>query len=208
MKANSEINFSLLKLEPGLPEAGFFQEAWASEPLTTKLMGTNIPFALPSPETNLSIVAKYHETAIGQCSANQTSTYWNHINKIDCTYENKSTQTFVKIHQKAVADEKGYLKAIEESEAESLHSAGIAILPKFRGNNLGFFMRKEQIKVCKERQATTLFCETTNAFSASTVKKANFSLVAEYPYKDLAIELAEPELASIDDAFSVWCLKL
>lgn len=70
-------------------------------------------------------------------------TYWRHLNTVDTTHENRSTQTFVKIHQKAVADEKKHLREIDKSEYQSLHSAGIAILPKFRGNNLGFFMRKE-----------------------------------------------------------------
>jgi hypothetical protein len=209
MKTKNQINLVDLKLEHGLPEENLFK-AWKNEPLTKKLSGTNIPFALPLPDASMSIVAKYKGRTIGQCSTSKTLTYWSHLDTLDVTRENKSTQTFVKIHQKAVTDEKKYLKEIEESEPQSLHSSGIAVLPKFRGNNLGFLMRKQQIKLCKyEQQATTLFCETTNSFSASTVKMANFYKIAEYPYKDLAIELEHPELAEIhDDSFSVWCLKL
>ena len=209
MQKKYEIDLEDLKIEQGLPEESFFQEAWATEPLTAKLNGVNITFALPFPDANMSIVAKFNDSTIGQCSTNRTLTYWSHLDTIDVSHENKSTQTFVKIHQKAVADEKKHLHKNEESESQSLHSAGIAVLSKFRGNNLGFFMRKEQIKLCKnEQQATTLFCETTNSFSASTVKKAHFSMVAEYPYKELAIELEHPELAEINDSFSVWCRKL
>lgn len=209
MQAKQEINLELdVKIEQGLPELSFFQHAWKSEPLTKKLPETNIPYALPLPDATMSVVAKYKDSTIGQCSTNKTLTYWTHLDSIDAAKENQSTQAFVKIHQKAVADERKYLKKINESEVDSLHSAGVAVLPEYRGVGLGFFMRKEQIKLCKKQKATTLFCETTNSFSAITAQKANFFKVAEYPYKELAQELNQPNLAEIDDIFSVWCLKL
>jgi GNAT superfamily N-acetyltransferase len=94
---------------------------------------------------------------------------------------------------------------IFEGMGNPTHSAGIAVLPEYRGNNFGLTLRAKQIEICKEKKATTLFCETTNRFSAVTVEKAGFFKIAAYPYKDLAVELSHSDLNKLDDSFSVWC---
>ena len=141
-------------------------------------------------------------------ATNKVIAYWNHLEKIDASQQNKSTQLFVKIHKKATEDEEKYLQQIDEPRERSFHSAGIAILPEHRGNNIGLTLRLKQIETCKEKKATTLFCETTNFFSAATVEKTNFVKLATYPYKDLAVELSHPDLNKLNDSFSVWCRKV
>ena len=197
-----------LTLERGLPPHDFLAKAWASEPLSNVLNGTNIAFALPEPDEDISLIAKDEEKVIGQCSTNRVVKYWNHVDVIGKA-ENLSTEVFVKIHKKAVADEKKYLQAINQSEELAFHSAGIAVLPDYRGLNLGQTMREKQIAICVEQQATTLFCETTNRFSAATVEQFGFFKIAVYSYKDLAVELESPDLNRLkDDSFSVWCRRI
>lgn len=201
----SKINLSF---SGGFPAHDFFEKAWAAEPLTNVLTETNIPFALPEPDADISLVAKHDEEVVGQCSANRVLKYWTHVEKVDSTEQNLSTQIFVKIHKKAVVAEKEYLDQINEPIEKSFHSAGIAVLPNFRGNNIGLSMRAKQIEMCKEHKATTLFCETTNRFSAATVEKFGFTKIAEYPYSRLADELSHESLKNLDDSFTVWCLKV
>ena len=154
-----------LTLERGLPPHDFLAKAWASEPLSNVLNGTNIAFALPEPDEDISLIAK--------------------------------------------DDEKKYLQAINQSEELAFHSAGIAVLPDYRGLNLGQTMREKQIAICVEQQATTLFCETTNRFSAATVEQFGFFKIAVYSYKDLAVELESSDLNKLkDDSFSVWCRRI
>lgn len=203
-------NYSKVNLNfaEGLPSHDFFAKAWADEPLTGVLAETNIPFALPEPDKNISLVAKDKQEVVGQCSANRVVKYWNHVENIDSADQNLSTQIFVKIHKKAVEVEQDYLEQIGEPIEKSFHCAGIAVLPNYRGKNIGLAMRAEQIELCKEHKATTLFSETTNRFSAATVEKFGFTKIAEYPYFTLANELHHPSLSNLNDSFSVWCLKL
>ncbi len=206
MKSRSH-SIMKLTLERGLPSHDFLEKAWASEPLTNVLTGTDIAFALPMPDEDISLIAKDEEKIIGQCSANRVVNYWNHVDAIGQA-DSPSTQVFVKIHKKAVADEKKHLQVINELESHAFHSAGIAVLPEYRGQNIGQTMREKQIETCKEQQATTLFCETTNRFSAKTVEQLGFFKIASYPYKDLAVELENQDLNKLDDSFSVWCRRI
>ncbi len=130
-----------LSFSAGIPSPDFFEKAWASEQLTNVLTETNIPFALPEPDSDISLVAKHEEEVIGQCSTNRVLKYWNHVEKIDSTDQNLSTQIFVRIHKKAVETEKKYLEKIGESIEKSFHSAGIAVLTDYRGKNIGLSMR-------------------------------------------------------------------
>lgn len=192
----------------GIPSHDFFGKAWASEPLTNVLTDTNIGFALPEPDEDISLIAKHEQQVVGQCSANRVLKYWNHVEKIDSTDQNLSTQIFVRIHKKAVEVEKEHLKKIEEPVEKSFHSAGTAVLPECRGKNVGLAMGAILIEQCKKNKATTLFCETTNRFSAAIVEKFGFTKIAEFPYSELAEELNHEALKKLDDSFSVWCLKV
>src|SRR5574342_676543 len=183
----------------GLPPQEFFPKAWSDEPLSSalKLEETDISFTLPLPDENVSIVAKENEIVIGQCSASSVIKYWDHLGAIDTTQQNARTRAFITIHQKAVNAEQKFLSEMNGSVEKSLHSAGIAVLPEYRGYGLGEWMRDRQITLCKEHKITTLFCETTDSFSAATVQPFNFTKIAEYPYKDLAVELECPELSKL-----------
>ena len=209
MNVNTISDYSNITIKGGFPSHDFFEKAWASEPLTNVLTETNIPFALPMPDEDISLIAKNEQDlVIGQCSTNLAIKYWNHLENVDHTHQNISTQIFIKIHRKAVQVEKEFIKQINEPLESAFHSAGIAVLPEFRGKNIGLFMRAKQIDLSKQHQATTLFCETTNKFSAATVDKYGFTKIAEYPYSGLAEKLNHPNLSKIDDSFSVWCLKI
>ncbi len=192
----------------GFPPADFFPKAWASEPLTGVLKGTDIFFALPLPDEDFSVVARIGEKVIGQCSANRAVKYWSHVKQLDDSAQNPSTQIFIKIHRKAVQAEEDYLTKIGNRSESAFHSAGTAVLPENRGQGLGRLMRVRQISICKENGATALFCETTNRFSAATVESFGFTKIAEYPYEDLAREFQYPALSELKDRFTVWCLKV
>jgi GNAT superfamily N-acetyltransferase len=196
-----------LNFSNGIPSYDFLGKAWASEPLTNVLTETNIPFALPEPDKDISLIAEHQGEVVGQCSANRVVKYWDHVEKIDSKDQNLSTQIFVRIHKKAVETEKKYLEQIHEPAESSFHSAGIAVLPEYRGKNIGLSMRAKQIELCREHKATTLFCETTNRFSAATVEKSGFTRIAEYPYSLLADELNHNDLKKLDDSFTIWCLR-
>lgn len=202
---NSQVNLSFAR---GIPSHEFFEKAWASEPLTNILTQTNIPFALPMPDEDVSLMAKTSDLVVGQCSTNRVVKYWNHVRTLDASEQNLSTQLFVRIHQKAVVAEEAFLGETNESRQSSFHSAGIAVLPEYRGKHIGLLMREKQIELCKEYKATTLFCETTNRFSAATVQQFGFTKVTEYPYCMLAEELNFPDLKKLDDSFTIWCLKV
>jgi len=208
-KENTYAKLRLI-LKRGIPSSPFFAKAWGDEPLTSVLKETDIPFSLPLPHPQLSTIAINEEAneVIAQCSTNEVVKYWEHVTHVDLSQKNKSTCTFVKIHQKAVEVEKKYLKELGENEENSLHSAGIAVLAEYRGQEIGLQLRKEQIKICLEKKATTLFSETTNKFSAKTVEEIGFLRLATYSYPDLANELNNDDLKKLDDAFSIWCLKL
>lgn len=202
---NSHISLSFVR---GIPSHEFFEKAWASEPLTNVLKETNIPFALPFPDEDISLMAKCEGSTVGQCSANRVVKYWNHVEGLQPSEQNLSTQMFIKIHQIAVQIEQAYLKEINEPLESSFHSAGIAVLPEYRGKNMGLLMRAKQIELCQEHKATTLFCETTNRYSAATLKPFGFTKVKEYRYSDLAEKLSYSELSKLDDSFTVWCLRI
>lgn len=191
----------------GLPPGEFFPKAWASEPLTEVLEGTNIPFALPMPDPDVSLIVKEDNQVVGQCSANRAVKYWTHVENLSLDGQNLSTRIFVAIHKKAVKAEQEYLAQVKESHDQALHSAGIAVLPEYRGRQLGIEMRAHQIALCRENKMTTLFCETTNRFSAATVERFHFTKIAQYPYKELAQELDYADLSKLNDSFTVWCLK-
>lgn len=206
VSSHSKIKFTL---ERGLPSMEFIKEAWASEPLTTALKETNIPLALPGPDNDISLVAiDEDKNIIGQCSANRVVKYWEHVNKADDSKENLSTKAFIKIHKKAIEDEQKYISKADHSSQSYLHNAGIAVLPKHRGNKIGFQMTTKQMEICSNKKVAGIFCETTNLFSAAIVEKIGFEKIAAYPYKDLAIELSQSELTNINDSFTVWCRKL
>lgn len=208
MHTTNNLNLNIT-FEFGLPSHDFFEKAWADEPLTNVLKETNVPFALPAPVPDISLVAKINSTeVIGQRSMNKTATYWNHIIKIEPGEQNLSTQLFIKIHKKAVEAEKEHLVRLNEPVEKSYHDAGIAVLPEYRGKNIGLSMTLEQLKLCREQAVTTLFCETTNKYSAALVQKAGFTKITEYPYSQLSDELNCPDLKSLNDSFSVWCLKI
>lgn len=194
--------------ETGLPPKEFFPKAWASEPLTGILTETAIPFALPMPDMDVSLVAVEKDVVIGQCSANRVVKYWNHVEKLDASQQNLSTQIFVRIHQKAVKVEQLYLAQTQEPVEKVLHSAGIAVVPECRGRQLGLTMRERQVELCRQNQFTILFCETTNRYSAATVKNAGFTHIAQFSYENLAQELNHPDLTNLDDSFTVWILKV
>ncbi len=198
-----------LSFERGIPSPDFFGKAWADEPLTNRLTETNISFALPDPDEDISLIVKNGQKAvIGQCSTNRTVKYWSHVEKTNSTVQNLSTKIFIKIQKKAVEAEKKYLKQIDEEIEQSFHNAGLAVLPEYRRNYIGSSMIKKQIELCKQHKATTLFCETTNYISARIMQKFSFVKIAEYPYPKLADELNQPSLGRLDDSFSVWCLKI
>lgn len=198
-----------LSFDGGFPPKDFFGKAWASEPLTNTLQETDIPFALPAPDEDISLIAKNEQDfVVGQCSANRVVKYWKHLDEIDATDKNLSTQIFVAIHKKAVEDEKKYLKQKDVSIDQSFHSAGIAVLPEYRRKHIGLAMRTKQIELCKQHKATTLFCETTNLNSVGTVETLGFTKISEYPYSQLAGELNHPDLGNLQDSFTVWCLNI
>lgn len=144
--------YSQIKLtfEQGIASHDFFEKAWASEPLTNVLRETNIPFALPGADEDISLIAKHEgNSIIGQCSANRVAKYWSHLESINSENQNLSTQIFIQIHKKAIEVEKKYLKQICEPIERSFHSAGIAVLPNYRGKGVGLAMREKQIEVCK-----------------------------------------------------------
>lgn len=209
MKSRTSHSLVTLALETGIPPHDFFESAWASEPLTGTLTNTNISFALPMPDETMSLIAKNDDgMVVGQCSANTVVTYWNHMNNIDASQQNLSTQTFIKIHKHAVKIEQAYLKQTNEPIHHSIHNAGIAVLPSYRGNKIGEMLTKKQMERCKQQQATTLFCETTNLFSANIMRALAFDQLAEYSYKDLAAELNHDTLGKLDDSFTIWCKKI
>jgi GNAT superfamily N-acetyltransferase len=193
--------------QTGLPPHEFFPKAWASEPLTGVLKETNIPFALPMPDEDVSLVAQEGDQVIGQCSSNRVVKYWSHLEKVDASDQDLSTRVFIAIHKKAVKDEQTYLEQIGESSETAFHSAGIAVLPEYRGRQLGLQMRERQISLCKDNKMKSLFCETTNRYSAATVESFGFTKIAQYPYETLAKELEHPDLSTLDDCFTVWCLR-
>lgn len=199
---------SITTIQKGIPTGDFFPKAWASEPLTDKLKGTNIPFALPSSDPDVSLVAKEGDQVIGQCSANRVVKYWSHLDSVDLEGQNLSTRIFVAIHKKAVQVERAHLAEIKEPEEKALHSAGIAVLPEYRGRRLGLDMRARQIALCQELGMTALFCETTNRYSAETVRQFGFTQLAQYPYEALADELGHSDLSTLKDSFTVWCRRL
>lgn len=201
----SKVNLSF---SSGIPDHDFFEKAWVSEPLTNNLTETNVPFALPEADEDLSLIAKHQGEIVGQCSTNQVVKYWNHVEKNDSSGQNLSTQIFLKIHMKAVQAEEKYLLKIGESIEKSFHNAGIAVLPDHRGKNIGLAMVAKQIELCREHGATTLFCETTNRFSAAIAGRFGFTKIVEYPYSKLADELNHANLNKLNDSFTVWCLKV
>jgi hypothetical protein len=69
-------------------------------------------------------------------------------------------------------------------------------------------MRERQIALSKEKKMATLFCETTNHYSAATVERFGFIKVAQYPYEILAKGFDCSDLSKLNDSFTVWRLKV
>jgi ribosomal protein S18 acetylase RimI-like enzyme len=197
-----------MKILLGIPPHDFFEKAWESEPLTKMLKDVNIPAALPFPDEDISLIAELDNVVIAQCSSNRVVKYWDHVKNIDMNQQTSSTQKFINIHKKAIEDEEIYLASIGEPKSKSFHNAGIAVLPKHRGHRIGEKLTEAEIELCSKSNATTLFCETTNKYSAAIVQSLRFFKIKEYLYKDLAVELSTPELCESSDSFSVWCRKL
>ncbi len=194
-------------IQIGLPPSEFYTLACASEPLTSiALPGADVSSSLPKADKNLSFVAYKGDRVIGHCSTNKAAIYWEHIESLDPYRYNLQTQIFIRIHQMAVVAEKKYLKEIGEPIALAMHNAGIAILPDHRGHAYGSALTEQQIALCKQHKMSTLFCETTNAYSAAIMQTLNFTPIATYHYQDLAAQLAYPPLVKLDDAFTVWAL--
>lgn len=202
-----------LSFEIGLPSSEFYAKAWASEPLTAALQQVNLLFALPPADhekSKIAVVRPENKPAliIGQCSANEISTYWNHISSLNLAEQNKATHVFVAIHAKAVSAEQEYLKKLGISPNKVIHNAGIAVLPEYRGKGLGIAMMKQQMELSKKLNRSFLFCETTNRYSAEICRKLGFTEIASYPYKTLASELHSQDLLKINDSFTVWGAKI
>ncbi len=201
MSTNIELNYVT-----GLPPIEFYKEAWVDEPVTNALPETNISFSLAKQDETTSLIAIFDQTVIGQCSSNKTEQYWGYLDReVEQGKENFSTYIFFKVHRKAMKIEITYLKSVNESVDNSFHNAGIAVMPKYRGKNIGLALTSRQIDLLENHKATTLFCETTNKYSANIVKELGFIKVAEFPYSQLAEELDYSKLNKIDDSFSVWC---
>jgi ribosomal protein S18 acetylase RimI-like enzyme len=204
------INKPKFDIEAGIPPDEFFTLAWADEPLTSKqvLIDTDIIHALPTPVPERSLVAKLDGRVIAQCSLYDTATYWNHVNRLDTSSSNESTQTFVAIHRLTTKLEKEYLDMIGEDIQQSEHNAGIAVLPESRGHGIGKLLTAEQIKQSKARGKTTFFCQTTNIHSAKIMEQLKFRLIAAYAYRDLAKVTGNSNLNNLDDSLSVWCKSM
>ncbi len=197
------------RLEYGLTPAGSLDRAWTGEPLTSILPELDVTVTMPPPDKALSLIAKNESgEIIGQCMAVRTVKIWEYLANVDDSKFNSSTRTLVALHKKSVADEQSHLNQLDEDQVHSIHSAGIAILPEYRGQGVGEQLRQQQIETCVKQKATTLFCMTTNYFSAMNVKKSRFEKIAEYPYQDLAVELSCDDLKKVEGEFSVWCRKL
>ncbi len=204
----------MFSIERGIPGHQFFGPAWESEPLTKTLNQANgdetdVSFTLPFPDAEISYVAKDEsKNDIGQCSANKAVKYWKHVEYLDASEKNRSTQIFTTIHKKAVEAETLFLKKAELSEETAYHNAGIAILPQHRQQGIATALTCKQIELCKEIGATSLFCETTNKLSAVIMNKLGFTKIADFSYSTLALELQIPALENLNDSFSVWYLKI
>jgi N-acetylglutamate synthase-like GNAT family acetyltransferase len=198
-----------LSIERGLPPSHFLEPAWASEPLTQTLKEADIPFSLPQADEDISLIAKQENgDVIGQCSAYRAIKFWKHLETLDSTHQNEPTKVFINIHKIAARAEIQYLQEIQESKENAFHSAGIAVLPNYRGRQLGLKMRKVQIELCRKNKATILFCITTNKYSAKTVEQCGFSKIADFPYPQLATEVNAQCLRNLTDSFTVWCVKV
>ena len=92
--------------------------------------------------------------------------------------------------------------------AVSLHNAGIAVLPEYRGNRLGYVLCQANVEILVANKADFIFAETTNKYSANIFNQLGFFKLKEYPYKDLATELSIPEIYASDDSFCVWARKV
>ena len=192
----------------GLPSSAFLLKAWEGEPLTKALKGINVAFALPSSDPDISLFVVKGNEIIGQWSANSAVTYWSHLETIYSTDQNFSTRVFIAIHKKAVKAEQEYLNRIGEPREKAFHNSGVAVLPEYRGQRLGMHMFERQIQLCRELNQTTFFCETTSRYSSAIVNALGFTRIAQYPYKQLAEELACGDLEALADSFSVWVLKI
>lgn len=209
-KLKKSINKQDIVIIAGIPPNEFFPAAWADEPLTSEqvLTGADIMYTLPHAAPERSHVATFQEEVIGQCSLNDTATYWDHVNRLDASSQTQSTQTFVALHQLAAKAEKEYLDLLNEDVERSEHNAGIAVLPEHRGQGIGILMAEEQVKQSAARGKTTLFCETTNAHSSNIMKQLMFKPVVVHAYRDLAKETGNANLNNLDDSFSVWCKSM
>jgi pimeloyl-ACP methyl ester carboxylesterase/GNAT superfamily N-acetyltransferase len=206
-KINRENNLAI-QFQIGVPSHDFFSKAWASEPLTGILKETNISYALPMPDENISLLAKKDDQIIGQCSTNKALKYWSHLEKINVDDQNLSTRIFINIHKKAVALERAYLNQMGEAPETAYHNAGIAVLPEYRGHKLGIQLVEQQITLCRQNNIKFLFCETTNHFSAAIMENYKFTLIAQHRYSELGEELQHSNLSNLDDCFTIWCLKM
>nr|WP_217344682.1 GNAT family N-acetyltransferase [Noviherbaspirillum sp. L7-7A]MBV0878854.1 GNAT family N-acetyltransferase [Noviherbaspirillum sp. L7-7A] len=197
-----------ISMRVGVPDILFMREAWSDETLSVKLPGIDFTVAFPPPDPAMSLVATLGDRVIGQCAAQTAAEYWQHVERLGERGCNASMQAVGKIHARVVAAEMRFLSDRGEVSEETMRSAGIAVIPSFRGQGIGKAMRARQIEIARDNDLTGLFSETTNQYAAGTITPFAPELVAEFPYKDLARELNEPRLADINDSFTVWYKKV
>jgi GNAT superfamily N-acetyltransferase len=197
-----------ISIRTGVPDIWFMREAWSDETLTVKLPGIDFNVAFPPPDPAMSLVATLGDRVVGQCAAQTVSTYWQHAERLGESGPNASTRVVGKIQTRVVAAEMRFLSERGEVSERTMRSAGIAVVPSFRGQGIGKAMRARQIEMARDNDMTGLFSETTNQYAAGTITPFAPELVAEFPYKDMARELNEPRLADIDDSFRVWYKKV
>ena len=203
------MSYSELIFTRGIPSHDFFEDAWSSEPFTSTLQEVNVPFALASPEEDISLVGMKEDQQVGQCSMNHTSTYWKQLKELALEETNLSTQIFTQIHQKACEVEENYAIQNGITINNSLHNAGLAVRPKYRGQKIGTRLLEQQIKLGKELGTESLFGETTNRISARIFKEVGFTLIKEFPYSELSKEMDCPSLEKLEsDSFTIWFLPL
>lgn len=197
-----------ISMRTGVPDIWFMREAWSDETLSVTLPGIDFDIAFPSPDPAMSLVAKLGDRVVGQCAAHTAAKYWQHVERLGERGPNASTRAVSKIHTEVVAAEMRFLSDRGEVSERTMRSAGIAVVPSFRGQGIGKAMRARQIEIARDNDMTGLFSETTNQYAAGTITPFSPELVAEFPYKDLARELNEPRLAGINDSFKVWYKKV
>jgi hypothetical protein len=195
---------SKLSIRNGMPTGEFLSEAWRDETLNVGLPGIYAPVAFAPSDPAMSLVATMDGSLVGQCASHRVAEYWEHAMLHGERGPNDSTRCVRKIHTRVVALQMRFLQDHSRTSAETMHSNGIAVIPRMRGQGISKAMRARQIEVVKEYNMTGLFCETTSQYGAGTITPFSPELLAEFPSKDLARDWNAPRLAAINDSFKVW----